>query len=308
MVAEEVEIGARAGKRVAGIGRADGDGLGGVGDNPHAKGERRASDRRHRRGRAGLGDAPGVRRLGAGGQRAGDGRGTGTGVVIVARHDGAREVGAGEIGRGEAAVAVAHRHDAERVVVGREGRTVRDGPAADQVVREVGRGERDAVDLRQEDVAVRRETLAAEGVAAVAVIRGVAVEVDARMRAGAADEVADGQRDGATHTNVGQRVDSIGAALGRDGVERHDRVAGAAAVEREGAALEGDRVRRREARGRGVGRGVQAEVIPVEGAVEELEASGAGDRAIIAQLERATADDRLADVGAGAGEELVVRA
>ena len=308
MVAEEVEVGARAGKRVAGIGRADGDGLGGIGDDPHAERERRAGDRRHRRGRAGLGDTPGVRRLGAGGQRAGDGRGAVAGVVIVARHDGAREVGAGEIGRGEAAVAVAHRHDAERVVVGREGRTVRDGPAADQVVREVGRGERDAVDLRQEDVAVRREALAAEGVAAVAVIRGVAVEVDARMRAGAADEVADGQLHRAAHADVRQRVDRVGAALGGDGVERHDRVAGAAAVDRERAALEGDRVRRREARGRGVGRGVQAEVIPIEGAVEELESRRAGNRAVVAQLERAAADDRLADVGAGAGEELVVRA
>ena len=282
MVAEEVEVGARAGKRVAGIGRADGDGLGGVGDDPHAERERRAGDRRHRRGRAGLGDAPGVRRLGAGAQRAGDGRGTASGVVIVARHDGARDIGAGEGRGGEATVHVTHRHDAEGVIVGSEGRTVRDGPAADQVVREVGRGERDAVDLRQEDVAVRREALAAEGVAAVAVIRGVAVEVDARMRAGAADEVADGQLHRAAHADVRQRVDRVGAALGGDGVERHDRVAGAAAVDREGAALEGHRVRRRKAGGRGVGRGVQAEVIPVEGAVEELKAGGAGDRAAIA--------------------------
>ena len=308
MVAEEVEVGARAGKRVGGISRADGDGLGGVGDDPHAKGERRASDRRHRRGRAGLGDAPGVGGLGAGGQRRRQGRGTRAGIVIITCDDGARDVGPGEIDRGEAAVAVAHRHDAERVVVGREGRTVRDGPAADQVVREVGRGERDAVDLRQEDVAVRRETLAAEGVRAAAVVRGVAVEVDARMRTGATDEVADGQRDGATHADVRQRVDSIGAALGGDGVERHDRIAGAAAIDRDGAALEGHGVRGRDSGGRGAGRGVQAVIIPIEGAIEELEASGAGDRAIIAQLERATADDRLADVGAGAGEELVVRA
>ena len=307
MVAEEVEVGARAGKRVAGIGRADGDGLGGVGDDPHAERERRAGDRRHRRGRAGLGDAPGVRRLGAGGQRAGDGRGTASGVVIVARHDGARDIGAGEARGREGTVGIAHRHDAEGVIVGSEGGTVRDGPAADQVVREVGRGERDAVDLRQEDVAVRREALAAEGVAAVAVIRGVAVEVDARMRAGAADEVADGQLHRAAHADVRQRVDRVGAALGGDGVERHDRVAGAAAVDREGAALEGHRVRRRKAGRRGVGRGVQAEVIPIEGAVEELESRRAGDRAVVAQLERAAADNRLADVGAGAGEELGVR-
>ena len=95
--------------------------------------------------------------------------------------------------------------------------------------------------------------------------------------------------------------------MGGDGVERHDRIAGAAAIDREDAALEGHRVHGRETCGRGVGRGVQAEVIPVEGAVEELKAGGAGDRAAIAQLEHAASDDGLADVGAGTGEELGVR-
>ena len=102
------------------------------------------------------------------------------------------------------------------------------------------------------------------------------------MGTGSDREITEGQRDGATHANVGQRIDGIRSALGGDRVERHDGVAGAAAIDREDAALKGHGVGGRDSGGRGAGRGVEAEVIPIERAVEELEAGGAGDGAAIA--------------------------
>ena len=66
-------------------------------------------------------------------------------------------------------VLLAHGDDAEGVTVGREGRTVRNRPATDEPIDEVGATESRPVELGQEDVRVVRQALSAQGVDAAAV-------------------------------------------------------------------------------------------------------------------------------------------
>ena len=227
---------------------------------------------------------------------------TGAGVVITGR--GRRgEVRTREQGRDVATEGVAHRHHAEGVAVGREGGTVGDGPTADEAVDEIGFAERRPVDAVDEQAAVRLETLAAERVVATAVTRGPAGDDPVAVLGRVARDITEGDADRAAFVHVRSQLDEVVALIQDQGIQRERRIGGARAGEGHAAALEGDGIGRLDAhRVRRAGR-VEAVVIPGNAAIVDLQAGRAGQRARVAELQGAAADDRLADVGLRAGQQ-----
>ena len=129
------------------------------------------------------------------------------------------------------------------------------------------------------------------------------VEIEGGVVGGVTDEVADRQLDRAAFIDVRLHVDQVAAAGRRDGVQRHGRIGTAAAGQDERAALQGHRIRRLETgRGRDAHR-VEAVVIPIDRAVIDFQARRAGQRAGIAEMQGAAADDGLAGVGVRVGQQ-----
>ena len=143
----------------------------------------------------------------------------------------------------------------------------------------------------------------AEGVDAGAIVRRPAVQIEGRVGRRIPDEIADGQLDGAAFVRIRLHVDHVAAAGSRDRVERDHGIGGAATGEHESTTLERDRVGGLKARRRRVGHRVHPVVIPIDGAVINLEAGRAANRPDIPELQRAAADDGFARVGVRIGEQ-----
>ena len=301
LVDEEVEVAVAAvggGSTGDGVGRAAGEeaiGNAAVGDEARTQRELGAG------GAAAEGDvvfrtdhAPGARSTGPGRNRPGGGV-----VAEVARAGiGGREVRAGEA----RSVGLTHAGDTEGIGVGREGRAGVDGPATDDAVDHAGRGVGRAIDAVQEHEARTRETDLSHGVGAAGITVGPALEVDRGAVGVGTDEVTDVDAVGAAGGDDRLRLQDVAARDDVQGVERRDRVDGAGADDGEAAALEGDGSRGRDT-GRQRTRGrVEAEVIPVQGAVEEADRRGGGQRAGVDEVQGAATDDRLARVGRGVGQ------
>ena len=297
LVGIDVEVRTGRGQRAGGVGRREHDGVAVVGHEAHAEGDRRAREGEGLGGHSVVGlEAPGVRDV-----RAGDRAGGRSFGVVTRSHGRGGDIRTGEARRGITVIIRAHLGHAEDVGVGREGRAVRDRPAADDPVGHAGRGEGGAVDLGELQRRRSRQAGAAEGIGAAAVERGPAVEVDRRTGAAAAeDEVPDGDLVRRAHADVRVGVQLVAAELGRHAVEVDHVVRGTAADDGEGAAGEGDRV--------GGGEtdrafdGVEAVVVPGERTLREAQAGGAGERTAVDELERAAADHRRAGVVAGGRE------
>ena len=297
LIGVDIQVRARRGERTDRAVALEGDGASVVGDDAYSEGDRSVREREVLVRVEGQAPAVGD----AGSRDRTDGRS----VVIVARsHGDGVDISSGEVeGRIVAAesILLAHRDDAEVGAVGRESRTVRDGPAADEAVDQVRGAEGRAVDLRQPDVGVLGESLPAEGVDAAAVQGRPTVEVHHRTHTSRGHvDVTDINAIGGPHADVGVSIDLIAAALEADLVDREDVVGRAAADEGEGAAGHRDRVGRGDADG--ALDGVQSVVIQRQDALGEAQARRAGDRAAVDELERAAADDGGAGVVAGRGQ------
>ena len=298
LVDEDVEGRTRRADGIVRVDRLEGNRLIGVGHDADPEFVGRAADRRDVLGAAGR-HAQGIQRLDAGAQ------GTARAVVVI---QGARQVGdradisaAGE--RGRIAPAAAHGDDAELVRVSREGVTVRDGPAADEPVDQAAGVEGDAIHLREVKVGRIAQALAAQRIDAARILGRPTVEVEGGEVRPRALEVTDVQAHGRAGISVRLEVDQVASARGGDRVERDDGVRRATAGEDERAAPEGQGVVGLDARRRRVAGRIETVVIPVDGAVEDLEAGRAGERARVAELEGAAADDGLADISLRARQE-----
>ena len=293
LIVVEEQVGAGTRERVRQVRSGERDVAARVGDEADVEGERGSRGESNRAGSAARGVAQRVQ-----GHRAAQ---AAVGVIgdVAGVIQGTREVAVERTG-GEATEGVAHRYHAEGITVGREGRSVGDGPAADQSVHKGTLGEVRAVDAGQEDTGGRGQALVAQGIGPRMIIRGPTVEIDAAAAAGATDEISDRERDRAAHVHVRQRVDDIGTRLDRDGIERQSGVRRTRAVDREGAAAQEDRVGRGEADR--IEDRIISEIVPVELAVIQLQAGRARDGAGILQAQRAATDDGLPGITAGVGE------
>ena len=141
LVRVDVEVRTGRGERARAVGGLQDDRLIGVRHDTHAEGDVGGVERDRLRGARR--EAPGVGFLRAA-------QGTRSAVIVITRGNGGRpDVSTREARRGVAVVVHTHLRDAEEVGVGREGRTIGHGPAADEVVRHARGGEGRAVDLRQ---------------------------------------------------------------------------------------------------------------------------------------------------------------
>ena len=299
LVDVEVEVRASAGERVGSVSRGERSVEASVRDDTHAKCGgccRREGDR--------LGstwdEAPGVCDDGSGCKSSGSRSVT----VVTRRYGSSAYVRAGEGRRSKAAVGVTHGHDTEGVVISGEGAAICYGPTADKAIHQIRRSEVGAIDLRQEDIAVRVQTLATQRVIAVgAIVIRVAVEVHAAVVGRITDEVTNGQLNRAAFIDVRKCLDGVLTTGDSYGVERHNCVCGASTVDGDTAALKSNRIGGSYTSHVWRAIRIEAEVIPVQCAVVQREASGAGDAAGVTELQGAATDDSRTRVGVGIREQ-----
>ena len=209
---------------------------------------------------SGADEAPGIGLLAAGDRPR-------RGVVVVVTgsvgHIGDRPRGEGR-----------HLRHAGGVGIDREGMRVsgRHGPAADDAVDHVGRGETGAVELRKEDLTGTGQAGLAQGVRGGDAKRTPSGEEHRGLERGRAHEVADVDADRRGGTEGGLGVEHVGATEQGDRIERDKGADRACAVDAERAAAEGDRDGLSEARRQGVCERIEAEVIPGQRAVVDLQA------------------------------------
>ena len=296
LVRIDIQVRTRRGERADRGVALQGDRAAVVRDDAHAEGDRGVDEREILVGAGGK--TPAIGRMGA---RDGANRRT---IIVITRAGGRIDVVTREIGGGIAAaqgVLLTHGDDAEGVAISGEGRTIRDCPATDEPIDKAGGAKRSAVELREADVGVLGETLAAKGVDPAVIQGGPAVEVHHRTHARRGDdEVADVDPVGRTHADIGVGVDLDTPALDVDAIKGQQIVDRTTPDEGQGAAGKRDGVGRRDP-DRAVNR-VETEVIEEERTLRETQASRAGERTRVTEFERAAADHGRTGVIAGRGQ------